>query len=315
MIMVGFVIYAYTDDSAMLYTKQNPDKFFSEWQQYISDDTILNHMVIPGTHDAGCNNMMPLARTQGHDIIDQLNGGARYLDLRVTTKGDDLVIFHGPIKGQSFGKVLNEINKFIDTNPTEFIILDFQHLGKNVNKKVLDKITNTLPMQKAMLKSKCSNIETTTMKDIRDNGYSFIIVWNNKDECNNADYLYYRDTNLYSFYDSKYHRKTDDTKLVEHFQNYYDRYNNTGFFVLQSQRTAPMLLDKPSHLEIESKDLFNEYVVKLKTSTNLAKTNVIMRDFLVSDLDTVRLILSLNLNKNNIKSEYIELFSKKTAIN
>ncbi len=313
-IAIGLLIYIYTDDADILYKKTNPDKFLSEWQQYISDDTTLNNMVIPGTHDAGCNNMMPLARTQGHDIIEQLNGGARYLDLRVTSKADDLVIFHGPIKGQRFSKVLNEINTFITANPSEFLILDFQHLGKNVNSKVLDMITSTLPMNKAMIKSKFANIEDTTMKDIRDNNINFVIIWNNEIESKNADYLYYRDTNLFSFYDSKFHRKQDVKELINHFQTYYDRYENKGFFVLQSQRTAPMLIDKPSHIEIEAKHLFNQYLIDLKSSENLAKTNIVMRDFLVSDLDTVKLILSLNLDKNNVKSEFIDLFSTKIQV-
>lgn len=312
LIAIGLIIYAYTDDAGILYNELKPENFLSSWQQYINDDVSLNNIVIPGSHDAGCNNMMPLARTQGHDIIDQLNGGARYLDLRVTNKGSELVIFHGPIKGQKFSKVLNEINSFISNNPTEFLILDFQHLGKNVNNAVLNAIKNTLPMDKALIKSKFSTIEETTMKNIRDNNINFVIIWNNENECNNADYLYFRDTNLYSFYDSKFHKKQDTNELIGHFESYYDRYQNKGFFVLQSQRTAPMLLDKPSHLEIQAKNLFNNYLNDLKNSKNLAKTNIVMRDFLVSDLNTVRLILSLNLDKNNVKTEYIELFTNNT---
>lgn len=314
-VVIALVTTAYVDDVKDLETEVN-NQFLQSWQQHIEDDTKLNEMVMPGSHDSGCNNMMPLARTQAHDIIDQLNGGVRYLDLRVTNKGDDLVIFHGPIKGQKFSKVLADINTFIANNPTEFLVLDFQHLGKNVNEAVLDAITSTLPMQKAMLKSQFANIEDTSIGEIRNNNVNFVIVWNNEEECNNADYLYFRDTNLYSFYDGKVHRNVDTFVLIKHFATYYDRYQNKGFFVLQSQRTAPMLLDKPSNLEREAKSSFNSFLETVKTNSALLdKTNIVMRDFIVSDLNTVKLILSLNINKNQIKESSLETFTTNTTLN
>lgn len=313
-IVAALLIYMFTDKDYGLSAPLNADPFFCEWQSYISDEAKLNEIVTVGSHDAGTNGMMPLAMTQGHQIADQLKGGARYFDVRVTNKGKELAIFHGIIKGQSFSTVLNDVKTFIEQHPTEFIILDFQHLGDKAHAATLAAIENTLDMSKAMKKSECPNIETTTMGDVRAKGYNFVIVWKDGAEAEGKDYLYARETNLFSPYDAKLHRSKDPNKLIAHYQNYYDDYNGKGFFVLQAQRTAPVfLIDKPSGMEVEYKPIINAYIDALADSTNLAKTNIIMRDFVVSDMDNVKKILKLNLDKNLVKADMLSTYRDKVA--
>ncbi|MEG2450665.1 MAG: hypothetical protein RSB09_02915, partial [Clostridia bacterium] len=265
----------------------------------------------PGSHDAGSFDMMPLAKTQGHSIADQLRGGARYFDLRVTNKGDDLVIFHGPIKGQKFSIVLDEIKAFTLAHPSEFLILDFQHLGDKVHQKTIDAITGTLNMQKAMLKSVFGDVSKVTMGDIRAHGFNFMIVWSDDSQVASNDFLYTRDKDLTSQYDSKFHKKKP-AELIAHFETYFENHTRDDLFVLQSQRTAPTLLGKPAKLELEFRPYINEFVANLKTSKHLDEVNIIMRDFVVSDMQNVKLILQLNLVKGLVKADEIESFTAKT---
>ena len=124
-----------------------------------------------------------------------------------------------------------------------------------------------------------------------------------------------REKDLHSFYDRKYHKNPDGNKLVEHFSEYYDSYDGTGFFVLQSQRTATVLTDKPSEMELEWGKVFTDFAISLNNDAQkLDKTNIIMRDFIVSDLNKVRSILNLNLSKNLVKEENIEEFKLNTQV-
>lgn len=303
----------YGSQHTELKTAVEADEFFAKWQSYIADDAALNDVVTVGSHDSGTLGMMPLAETQGHSFADQLKGGVRYFDIRVTEKNGELVIFHGPIKGQKFEKVLNEIKNFITSNPSEFLVLDFQHLGDKCHDKVMTMITEILGTDKAMKKSLCPTVEGTTMGDVRAQNINFVIVWKEASETKDRDYLYARTEYLSSPYDGKIHRSKNVDDLISHYAEYYDGYNGNGFFVLQAQRTAPnILFDRPADNEIAYKEKINNYVSTL-SDDNLAKTNIIMRDFVVSDMTNVKTILSLNLKKGLVKTDKIAEFTLKTA--
>lgn len=309
----GLLIYVFTDADYGFTKKQETNAFLTSWQDSISDATKLNELVMPGSHDAGSNGMMPLAQTQGHDIIDQLNGGVRYFDLRVKFQGDTLVIFHDIITGQKFENVLSDISEFTAAHPSELLVLDFQHLGDTAHEATIQALKDGLDLSKAMKKSALPTIENATMADVRDLGYNYVIVWTNTTEAESEDFLYPRTTSLKSPYDGNEHKKSPQ-ELITHFQTYYDGYNGEGFFVLQAQRTAPFILVKPSALEYEFKPHINEYIAALATSPNLSKTNIIMRDFVSHDINNVRYILKLNITKNLVKSECIENFTIETTI-
>lgn len=61
-------------------------------------------------------------------------------------------------------------------------------------------------------------------------------------------------------------------------------------------------------MEQEFKPVINAYIDALADSANLAKTNIIMRDFIVSDMENVKKILKLNLDKNLVKAELRDEF-------
>ncbi|XP_050458668.1 PI-PLC X domain-containing protein 3 [Cataglyphis hispanica] len=66
--------------------------------------------------------------TQRDDVKQQLNGGIRYLDLRVATKPEskDVYFLHG-LYGSEISKPLLDVADWLTSHANEIIILDFQH--------------------------------------------------------------------------------------------------------------------------------------------------------------------------------------------
>ncbi|XP_046824682.1 PI-PLC X domain-containing protein 3 [Vespa crabro] len=66
--------------------------------------------------------------TQKNNVREQLNGGIRYLDLRVATKtrNDNIYFLHG-LYGSEVTKPFEDIVRWLNHHANEVIILDFQH--------------------------------------------------------------------------------------------------------------------------------------------------------------------------------------------
>ncbi|XP_012267489.2 PI-PLC X domain-containing protein 3 [Athalia rosae] len=137
-------------------------EFYENLESWMSDlppqlKTLpINHLAIPGSHDSmtytitkkskigpdgphflrylGC--LLPVVRpiifnwsiTQHEDVKAQLNGGIRYLDLRVARKcqSDEVCFLHG-LYGAPVEQPLNDISDWLSLHPEEVVILDFQH--------------------------------------------------------------------------------------------------------------------------------------------------------------------------------------------
>lgn len=69
--------------------------------------------------------------TQHDDVRAQLNGGIRYLDLRVARKNDtnEIYFLHG-LYGAEIDKPLRDVADWLSSHPGEILILDFQHFYK-----------------------------------------------------------------------------------------------------------------------------------------------------------------------------------------
>ena len=113
----------------------------SNWMEYIDEDAYVNEIVMPGSHDAGSYKMVWLGETQQFNIEQQLKMGVRYFDLRVNKIDDEYVIFHSIINGVEFLPILESIKNFIIDNPTEVLLLDFQHFNGNSQNDVYKFIT------------------------------------------------------------------------------------------------------------------------------------------------------------------------------
>ena len=114
------------------------------WMSYFQNKSI-HELVIPGSHDSfaydfkilGPNESgMPRianlfiklwAKCQSKTIYEQLLMGIRYFDMRITKYNGEYYTIHSLI-AIPVNQILHDILLFIDTFPTEKIILDFNHL-------------------------------------------------------------------------------------------------------------------------------------------------------------------------------------------
>ncbi|ORX49594.1 PLC-like phosphodiesterase [Piromyces finnis] len=152
------------------------DNIDANWMKYISNNLYINQINIPGTHDSGTLNIgnyrndifdFPIdavisefGQTQDLDIREQLEHGIRYLDIRITikNKNDILYITHNGVKCLKpihlnpssnintllyLSDVFDLCISFLNKHPTETIIIHLkcdavpEELGKDNKYKII----------------------------------------------------------------------------------------------------------------------------------------------------------------------------------
>lgn len=105
------------------------------WMSVIKDDTSIADISMPGTHDTAATYVAfgIKARCQDKTIPEQLNCGARFLDIRLSVSGNKLKLVHNFIncrKGSGFtaqklyfDDVVNYCTEFLRNNPKECIVI------------------------------------------------------------------------------------------------------------------------------------------------------------------------------------------------
>ncbi|MEX6314411.1 hypothetical protein AB6G19_12375 [Providencia manganoxydans] len=99
------------------------------WLKYINDNRSITELSIPGTHDA----MTALCdsayyKTQHLSLIEQLNIGVRFFDLRITR---DLVAAHREwISDISAQVIFEQLQQFLAQNPSEFVLVRIQNANE-----------------------------------------------------------------------------------------------------------------------------------------------------------------------------------------
>ncbi|CAL7933202.1 unnamed protein product [Xylocopa violacea] len=118
--------------------------------------------------------------TQNKSIKDQLNGGIRYLDLRVATKSTDNHIYflHG-LYGSKIYQSLKEIAEWLVSHTNEIIILDFQHfyLFAEINHRHLIEIIYQTFQTKLCPVS--STFDHITLRSLNLKNYQIIVIYRN----------------------------------------------------------------------------------------------------------------------------------------
>jgi hypothetical protein len=133
---------------------------FANWMKtlYQNDPTTkLKDIVIPGTHDSGTTYMeqeTTFTKTQGLPILEQLQSGIRYLDIRVgLDKKGNMIVVHNNYNSNKMiidgnDSLLANVKQFLRESPKEILILDFQYFRSvpdDVQKKLLDALA-ALPL-------------------------------------------------------------------------------------------------------------------------------------------------------------------------
>lgn len=287
-----------------------PTRDLSQWMSMIKDETLLKTVVIPGAHDAGTIGLPYILETQDRTIAELLNCGTRYFDLRVSkTKKGELKIYHGLAKGVTLDCVIEQISQFLSENPSETLILDFQHFENGAEEGTKEKVLS-LPLVKSS-GDFIEFIDNLTVGEIRG---KCLVFWG-PDSADGEVFL--RRNNgegtieksaLHSYYESRLNEKSSSAFIKTALPRYIDQYRqkNSGLFVLQGQLTDGLALRGPRLREVTHNENMNDFVRSLQTSPDLDVINVIMRDY-VSPYKNC-LTLQLNLSKDTVKSEKIAAF-------
>ena len=278
-------------------------QFTQSWMNFIMPSTLLVDIVLPGSHDAGAYDMFEYAETQAATIGEQLAGGVRYFDLRLDGAGE-LVFYHGINSDNKFEDAAYEINLFVENNPTEFLVLNFQHFRNNGHHKALEVIDRVMNPSKYALSGDV-DLSTLTYQDVLDKGARYMILFGtSKQEILSRSYIYNRSHFINSPYNSNNHNKGIDT-LINSFAYYSNLRLDNKFFVLQAQSTAGLFLPTPSAFELTHSERLNQEITSFgdeNSPVSLQNTNIIMRDYILRNRDNIPTILALNLKKGVVSN-------------
>ena len=288
----------------------------STWMANIKDDVLVNEIVMPGSHDAGSYKMVWLGETQQFSIDEQLQMGVRYFDIRVNKQEDKYVIFHSIINGVEFLPILESIKNFIINNPTEVLLLDFQHFEGDSQNDVYNFITEYLYNNNLLVENntELSDLEYISNLKLKDARGKCIIFWGDRSK-DLSDYIFLRNNDncshenmsLNSYYISDYHYKDIAYVSENAYPIYFDNIQNKianeskGIFVLQAQLTDGNLIFGPYSKEKANNKKISEVIENFKNDEKLTYLNVIMRDFL--DINKCEEIIELNSYKGNFEKK------------
>lgn len=104
---------------------------------YISNDTRLADMSLPGTHDTmtegGSNINGPFVQTQSMTLMEQLYSGLRVFDIRLVNNFDLLQCFHGiAYLYHDLDDVLRTTQTFLANNPFEAVFMRVGNQGHGI---------------------------------------------------------------------------------------------------------------------------------------------------------------------------------------
>lgn len=311
--------------------KLDPEIFEENWMSYLSDDTTVGEIAIVGSHDAGTYRANVVWATQHSTIEDQLKAGVRYFDMRATVniyaEEQDYYFIHAdsdmPAIGKfSFGQMvepsLAAVNDFVNKNENEIVILDFQHTWLDTEEGLIQLMKSTLPMDKVLTKSDCSDPSAITLGEMRDLGKNIIILYKDttSDVCDENDFLFERSRFLQSDYVGNEH-KGDAERLKTQWETYFNDKKDGVIFILQGQLTGSPLKEREGLI----RPVLDAYLkdIAANDAEKLAKINVVMKDFVADDVegcevtssDAIFTIISLNVDKGLVKADKLDAF--KTA--
>ena len=99
-----------------------------KWMSTIEDDALLSQLSLPGTHDSAAHgSIWPYVSTQTMDMLQQLNAGIRYFDLRCGLRNNTLQMVHGrALLGQSLEALLTVMYDWLDKHSSEGLIVQIK---------------------------------------------------------------------------------------------------------------------------------------------------------------------------------------------
>ena len=317
--IIGFVSSCFINGKCN-YKYQNNNDDLKTWMSMIKDDTKLNNIIIPGSHDSGAYKMLYVAETQKFDIKKQLELGFRYFDVRITNEDGKYLIFHDVINGVEAEPIIKAFGDFLKDNPSEVLIIDFQKFKNESEDKVIEFINQYLSPYLVHNNTSSSDLEfidALTLGDVR--GKCIILF--GSDKHTNLDYIFRRNNDectipgavLDSMYETENHTSTSMYLIETASKQYIDaikskiqRENHKGLFVLQGQLTDGKIIFGPWSREKNHDENMQAYISDLNKSDDFQYIDIIMRDFV--NQEKAENIIRMNYYKYIIKDEYDNKF-------
>ncbi len=292
---------------------------YKNWMSFIKDDIKITALVIPGAHNAGSYGMREIAECQRHNLLTQFNFGMRQFCLRLNTdKNGNIVLAHGITKGDLFENALKDLKQALDNSPTEFLLLDIreyypQKFGPvTLTYKADPKKVNEL-LEKYLEPSKYAycdfkHINEVTVGDMRKNGKRYILINDGEayDYSKNCDVILPWEKEVNGSHAKDFANET---------LRFFDDYHTDGLYWFQTQQTpnlgVPIGVCKPLLLDKELRLYFPSIINGIADNPDyLNQANIIAGDFMTEDYMKAKLILSLNILKNNVKENMIDDYKK-----
>ncbi|MGN1419797.1 MAG: phosphatidylinositol-specific phospholipase C domain-containing protein [Acutalibacteraceae bacterium] len=115
----------------------------SNWMSTLEDSRPITAINMPGTHDSATQNVnfSAFARTQSLSVLQQLNVGVRFLDIRLKKQGNAYFSVHSvAYNNKSYGigaqklkadDIIADCEKFLASNPDETILMSVKEETSN----------------------------------------------------------------------------------------------------------------------------------------------------------------------------------------
>ncbi len=288
------------------------------WMSAVDDNVKLTDIIMPGSHNAGCRNMIALAECQSGDLAEQAACGVRYFDIRLDTYRGKPVFAHSMIMGVPIEGDLAALRFFLERSPSEFLIIEIggygdEHFGPYTHKcrvdtaQVGELLEHYLECSRYAL-TDFESIADVTMGDIRRSGKRFLLI-NKKEE-----FPYGKNCDFVSPWSPERHGRKAET-FAARTAEVFDQTEKKGIFVLQTQQTGgfgtEIGLASPKKLNRAFGSHFDTVTdIIRRNPLYLQKANVILGDYWLDNPDRIRKVLALNSDKGNISSCYAEEFKK-----
>lgn len=116
--------------------QKSSSKKYASWMSKLADDQAIREIDIPGTHDSGSRFSFAgfTGQCQSLSLMEQLELGVRFFDIRLKLKGDSLVVCHGFTKQNMQFKTVDEtVVKFLSSHPKETIFISIKNEESSTN--------------------------------------------------------------------------------------------------------------------------------------------------------------------------------------
>ncbi len=290
---------------------------FQNWMSYLKDDVKLIDVVIPSAHNACSYELKFMGKCQSGNLFEQFRHGVRHFCIRLdTNKKGEIIVCHGISKGGVFENDLKCMKQMLETNDSEFFIFDIreyypQNFGPfklecKADKEKMDRLFEKYIKPSEYAFCDFDDINDVTIGDIRKSGKRYILY--------NFEKFY--DYSVNCEYDFPWDKRINGLKaenFAKEVTKLFDLGKETGLNWFQIQQTPNLGTEigiaTPKNLDKKLRPYFSDIINQVANNKKyLKRANIIASDFMTEDYLKSKLILKLNVNKDNIKENYIDQF-------